>query len=115
MDLVMYALIEPTTPFVLLTDPSKFPVYNNFATKAAIKMADKCFEHDTNYYLSFSNINRVYFCMLKENITNQFKVSITPNMTGWNSLISICLILKQLKTLYGKLDTMLLFHNNALF
>ncbi len=111
----MYVLIEPTTPFVLLTDPGILPVYNNFATKAAIKMAGKCFERDKNYYLSFSNINRVYFCMLKENITNQFKVSITPNMTGWNSLISICLILKQLKTLYCKLDTMSLFHNNVLF
>ncbi len=72
----MYALIEPTTPFILVTNLGDFPVYNNFATKAAIKMDDKRFKLDKNYYLLFSNISRVCFCMLNENITNQFKVSI---------------------------------------
>jgi hypothetical protein len=33
MDPVMYALIKPTTPFVLVADPGNFPMYNNFATK----------------------------------------------------------------------------------
>ncbi len=115
MDLVMYALIEVSFHFVLVSDPSNFPVYSNFATKVAIKMANKRFEHDKNYYLLFSNINRACFCMLNKNIANQFKVSNTPNMTGLNSLMSICLILEQLKTSYGKPDTMLLFHNDALF
>jgi hypothetical protein len=66
MDPLMYALIEPITPFVLVADPEDFPVYNNFVTKAAIKMANKHFEHDKNYYLLFSNINRASFCMLNK-------------------------------------------------
>ncbi len=36
-------------------------------------------------------------------------------MTGWNSLMSMCSIIEQLKTLYGKPDTLPLFHNDALF
>jgi hypothetical protein len=78
-------------------------------------MADKCFEHDKNYYLLFSNINRACFHMLNDNIADQFKVSNTPHMTGWNSSMSIHSILEQVKTSYGKPDTLLLFHNNPLF
>ncbi len=115
MDPVMYTLIEPTIHFVLVSDPSIFPVYSNFATKAAIKMADRRFEHDNNYYLLFSNINRACFPMLNKNIANQFKVSNNQNMTGMNSLMSIFLILEQLKTSYGKPDMMLLIHNDTLF
>jgi hypothetical protein len=37
MDPVMYALIEPTMPFVIDANPGNFPVYNNFATKTAIR------------------------------------------------------------------------------
>jgi hypothetical protein len=37
MDPVVYALMKPTTPFILVANPGNFPVYNNFATKAAIK------------------------------------------------------------------------------
>ncbi len=80
-----------------------------------MKMTDKIFERIKKYYLSFFNINRACFCMLNSNITNQFKVSNTPNMTGWNSSMTVCLILKQLEALYGKPDTMLLFQNNTLF
>jgi hypothetical protein len=115
MDPDKYALIEPTTPFVLVADPGDFPVYNKFATKAAIKMTDKRFEHDKNYYLSFININQVCFCMLNDNFADQIKVSNTANMMGWNSSVSICLIIEQLETLYGKPNTMSLFHNGALF
>ncbi len=82
MDQVMYVLIKPTTPFVLVVNPGDFLVYNNFATKAAIKIADKHFKRDKNYYLLFSNINRACFCMLNKNIANQFKVSNTLNMMG---------------------------------
>jgi hypothetical protein len=63
----------------------------------------------------FVNIISVCFCMLNNNIADQFKVSNTPNMTGWNSWISIHSIIKHLKTLYRKIDTMSLFHNDALF
>jgi hypothetical protein len=111
----MYTLIKPTTPFVLVADPGDFPMYNNFATKAAIKMTDKQFEHNKNYYLSFVNINRACFSMLNDNIADQLKVSNTPNMMGWKSSMSICSIIKQLENSYGEHNTMLLFHNNALF
>jgi hypothetical protein len=115
MDLVMYKLIEPTTPFVLVANQGSFPMYNNFTTEAAIKTTNKQFKDHKNYFLSFVNINRVCFCMLNNNIADQFKVSNTPNMKGWNSSMSICSIIKQLKTLYGKPNTIPLFHNNALF
>ncbi len=78
-------------------------------------MTDKQFEHNKNCYLSFVNINRACFCMLNDNKADQFKVSYTPNMMGWNSLMSICSIIKQLKTSNDKPDTMSLFNNNALF
>jgi hypothetical protein len=53
--------------------------------------------------------------MLNNNIANQFKVSNMQNMTGWNSSMTVRSILKQLESLYGKPDTMLLFQNNTLF
>jgi hypothetical protein len=36
MDLVMYALIEPTMSFVLVANPGNFSLHNNFPTKAVI-------------------------------------------------------------------------------
>jgi hypothetical protein len=115
MDPVMCALLKPTAPFVGINNPGNFPVYANFATEAAIKMTDKQFECDKNYYLSFVNINWACFCMLDSTIADQFKVSNTPNMTGWNSPMSVCSIIEQLETSYGKPDTMSLFHNYVLF
>ncbi len=44
MDPVMYALLEPTTPFTAVVDPGKYAVYANFATEAAMKMTDKIFK-----------------------------------------------------------------------
>ncbi len=90
-------------------------MYANFATKAAMKMTDKIFKRNKNYYLSFVNINRTCFCMLNDNIANQFKVSNTPNMMEWNSSMTVHSILKQLENSYGKPDTMLLFNNDTLF
>jgi hypothetical protein len=58
IDPTMYALIESTTPFVLVANPGDFPMYNFFATKGTINMSDKRFEHDKNYYVSFVNVNR---------------------------------------------------------
>ncbi len=115
MDPVMYELIKPTTPFILVANPGNIPVYNNFATEAAIKMTNKQFERDKNYYLSFVNINRACFYMLNKNISDQFKVSNTPNMTWWNSSMSIHSIIEQLETSHSKPNTMALFHNDALF
>ncbi len=53
--------------------------------------------------------------MLDETISNQFKVSNTPNLTGWNSTMMIRVILEQLEASYGKPDTMTLFRNDNLF
>ncbi len=58
MDPVMYALLESTTPFAAVVDPGEYAIYANFTTKAAMKMTDKVFERNKNYYLSFVNINR---------------------------------------------------------
>ena len=78
-------------------------------------MIDATFTRDKNYYLLFLNINRACFKMLDETVSNQFKVSNTPNLTGWDSTMTIRIILKQLEALYGKPDTMTLFWNNTLF
>jgi hypothetical protein len=43
MDPVMYALLEPTTPFIAVADPGEYAIHANFATKAAMKMTDKIF------------------------------------------------------------------------
>jgi hypothetical protein len=109
MDPVMYALLKPTTPFAAVVDPGKYAerVYANFATEAAMKMTDKIFKQNKNYYLFFVNINRACFHMLNNNIADQFKVSNTPNMTGLISSMTVQLILEQLENSYGKPDTML--------
>ncbi len=80
-----------------------------------MKMTDKIFERNKNYYLSFVNINRACFCMLNDNISDQFKVSNTPNMTGWNLSMTVRLILEQLEASYGKPDNMLSFQKDTLF
>jgi hypothetical protein len=115
MDLVMYALLEPTTPFVAIVDPGKYAIHANFATGAAMKMTDKIFECNKNYYVSFVNKNRACFRMLNDNIADQFMVTNTPNMMVWNSSMTVCLILKQLENSYGKPDSMSLFHKDTLF
>jgi hypothetical protein len=115
MDPVMYALLEPTAPFVGVNKPGNFPVYANFATEATIKMTDKQFKCDKYYYFSFVNINWACFHMLDSTIADQFKVSNTLNMMGWNLSMSVRSIIEQLETLYGKPNTMLLFHNDVLF
>jgi hypothetical protein len=53
--------------------------------------------------------------MLDSTIADQFKVSNTPNMMGWNSSMSLRSIIKQLETSYGKPNTVSLFHNDVLF
>jgi hypothetical protein len=57
----------------------------------------------------------MYFCMLDENVANQFKISNVPTLTGWNTSMSITAMLDQIKSNYGKPDTMMLFANNTLF
>jgi hypothetical protein len=89
-----------------MVDPGEYAIYANFATEAAMKMTDKIFERNKNYYLSFVNINRACFRMLNNNIADHFKVSNMPNMTGWNLSMKVRLILKQLENSYSKPNTM---------
>jgi hypothetical protein len=81
MNPVMYTLLEPT-PFGVIIDPGPFAMYANFAMEAAIKMANKIFNQNKNYFLLSVNINRACFKSLNDNIADQFKVSNQPSMTG---------------------------------
>jgi hypothetical protein len=77
----MYILLEPQ-PFTEPVDlPGNTAVYPQFLPAATIKMIDAAFTRDKNYYLSFKNISRACFKMLDDSISNQFKVSNTPNLT----------------------------------
>ena len=53
--------------------------------------------------------------MLDELVSNQFKVSNVPTLTGWNVSMSIMDMLDQLETTYGKPNAMTLFANDTLF
>jgi hypothetical protein len=53
--------------------------------------------------------------MLDSNIADQFKVSNTLTNMGWNSSMSVRLIIKQLETLYGEPNTMSSFHTDVMF
>jgi hypothetical protein len=53
--------------------------------------------------------------MFDKNIATQFKVFNTPSLTGWNSMMSVNVILDQLQDSYGKPNMMTLFNNNTLF
>jgi hypothetical protein len=110
----VYALLEPRA-FAEPLNPGATAVYPQFLPPAMVKMIDAIFTRDKNYYLSFLNINQACFKMLNETVSNQFKVSNTPNLTGWNSTMMICVVLKQLEASYGKPDTMTLFRNDTLF
>jgi hypothetical protein len=110
----MYLLLEPQ-PFVEPINPGDTAIYPPFSPPSTIKMIDAVFTRDKNYFLSLKDINQACFKMLDDLISNQFKVSNTPNLTGWNSMMTILVILKQLETSYGKPDMMTLFENNTLF
>ncbi len=110
----MYLLIEPK-PFAEPADPGITAVYPQFSPPSTMKMIDATFTREKNYYLSFKNVHRACFKMLDDSISNQFKVSNTPNLTGWNSTMTILVILDQLEASYGKPDTMTLFGNYTLF
>jgi hypothetical protein len=78
---MVYALLEPTL-FQDPTDPGAVAVYTQFATPSMIKMADAIFTRAQNKWNSYRNIKRACFCMLDELISNQFKVSNIPTLTG---------------------------------
>jgi hypothetical protein len=111
---MVYALLEPN-PFQDPTGPGAVAVYTQFATASMIKMADAIFTRAQNEWNSFRNINRACFRMLDELVSDQFKVSNIPTLTGWNASMSIMDMLDQLETTYGKPDVMTLFANDTLF
>jgi hypothetical protein len=80
-----------------------------------MKMADAIFLRNKNYYLSYKNINRTCFKMLDENVQPQYKVSNVTTMTGWNTTMSVRLILEQLEGSYSKPDIMTIYQNDLLF
>jgi hypothetical protein len=92
----VYALLE-VTPFAAPPDPGPTAVHTPFAMPAAMKMINNAFVCDSNYFKLLKNIHHACFCMLNELVPNQFKVSNTPKLTGWNSTMSIHEILTQLE------------------
>ncbi len=52
--------------------------------------------------------------MLNEMVPARYKVSNTPNLTGWNLSMSVRAILDQLMANYGMPDAMILFNNDTL-
>jgi hypothetical protein len=87
--------------FVLLASPGGTAIYPQFAAPAQMKMIDNVFARNKNYYLLYMKINRMCFCMLDKTVPGRFKVSNTPNLTGWNVSMSIQGILDQLMANYG--------------
>ena len=114
MDPNVYTLLEPTLS-AAPANPGATPVYPQFATPETIKMTDNVFERDKNYSASYVNISQACFKMLDDLVSNQFKVSNTPILTGWNSTITVLAILAQLEASHGKPDTMTLYANDTLF
>ena len=114
MDPALYLLLEPQA-FVIPVSPGDTPTYPPFATASIIKTIDNIFDRQRNYYLSYVNINRATFRMLDETVDDRYKVSNTPNLTGWNSSMSIREIIVQLTTNYGVPDAMVMHNNDLLF
>jgi hypothetical protein len=101
--------------FVIPANPGATAVYPQWAAPNEARTIDATFLRDKNYFLSYVNIHRACFRMLDANTANQFKVSNTPALTGWNATMSVLEILTQLQDSYGLPDMMTLFQNEALF
>ena len=114
MDPALYSLLEPNA-FVIPVSPGDVPTYPPFASQSNIKNIDNIFERDRNYFLSCVNINRACFTMLDDSVNDRFKVSNTPNLTGWNTSMAIRDIIVQLNTNYGVPDAMVMHNNDKLF
>jgi hypothetical protein len=111
---MVYALLMPN-PFIAPPDPGAVAVYAQFALPVQIKTTDAMFVQAQNNYGSYKNIMRACFCMLDENVSDQFKVSNVPTLIGWNAIMTIQEISGQLHGTYGKPDTMTLLTNGTHF
>ena len=114
MDPALYILLEPNA-FVLPASPGMTAIYPQFAAPAQMKMIDNVFARNKNYYLSYMNISCACFRMLDEMVPDRYKVSNTPNLTGWNVSMSLRAILDQLMANYGMPKVMVLYNNDTLF
>jgi hypothetical protein len=85
---MVYPLLEPN-PFQDPTDPGAVTVYTQFATASMIKMANTIFTRAQNKWNSYRNIQQACFRMLDELVSDQFKVSNIPTLSGWNASMSI--------------------------
>ena len=81
MDPALYVLLKPNA-FVLPVSPGRTAIYPQFSALVQMNMIDNVFARNANYYLSYMNINRAYFCMLDKTVPNWYKVSNVPNLTG---------------------------------
>jgi hypothetical protein len=114
MDPALYILLEPNV-FVLPVSPGATAIYPQFAAPVQMKMINNVFARNKNYYLSFMNISHACFHMLDETVPDRYKVSNTPNLTGWNVLMPLRGTLDQLMANYGMPNAMVLFNNDMLF
>jgi hypothetical protein len=108
MDPATYLLLEGVA-FVTPNDPGPTPVYPQWAAPTTIKMINATFMREKNFFLSFKNTAQSCFCMFNENVGAQFKVSNSPTLTGWNSMMTIIKILNQFQDFYGKPNIMTLY------
>jgi hypothetical protein len=114
MDPATYLLLGGIM-FAAISDPSPTGIYPQWAAPTTVKMIDATFLCNKNYFFSYKNIERVCFRMFNANIGAQYKGSNNPNLTRWNSTMSILDILTQLQDLYGKPTMMTLYQNNVTF
>ncbi len=110
----LYQLVEPIA-FVRPVSPGDTTVYPMFAPPAAIKSIHNEFERSRKYYLLYMNINQACFQMFDKTVPDRNKVSNNPNLTGWNSSMSVRSIINQLRQNYSMPNPMVLFNNNTLF
>ncbi len=111
MDPALYILLEPNV-FVLPVSPGATAIYPQLAAPAQMKMIDNVFARNKNYYLLCMNISRACFRMLDDTVPDRYKVSNTPNLTGWSVSMPLWGILNQLMANYGMPDAMVLFNND---
>jgi hypothetical protein len=114
MDPTMYKLIK-LSPFIAPPNPGNVPLYPNFTSPRVLKMVEQLWDNARNYYLLYINISWACFCMLDENIPNQFKMSNDPTLIGWNPTMGIQLILTQWQNSFGQPSGVMMWNNNKLF
>jgi hypothetical protein len=83
MDPATYLFLEGVA-FTIPPDPGLTAIFPGGVgvARTAMKTIQATFDRNKNYYLSYKNITRACFCMLDANVSDQFKVSNNPTLTG---------------------------------